>query len=313
MINLFRNHKRSHYFLVAALVLGTLTSLLPSHALAASTNLYMANSGASSGSDLYVQVRTSTGSQQIDSVEADFTYPTSLLTYVGTDNTGSAFDVNASETGGSGAVSVQVGSTTPQAGDLLVATIHFTVGGPGISNLNFQNTSVVLNGGVNVLSQTNNAKFLGIAGPLVPVYRLYNTGNNDRLLTMDANERAFWDARPSSGWTDEGVAFYASQASAAGLSPVYRFYNGTIHDRLLTMDANEKAYWDARPSSGWSDEGVNFYAATSSMTGLTPVYRLYNTGNHDRLLTMDANERAFWDARPSSGWTDEGVAFYAAQ
>jgi hypothetical protein len=293
--------------LVAVIIVAT-----PGRAAAISTSLYFAKGSATSGTDLYVEVRENSSTQPVNAVEADFTYPTSQLTYVGTNNTGTGFEVTASETGGSGSVSIQLGTVTPKTGDQLVATVHFTVAAAGVTNLNFQNSSLLLNAGINMLSQKNNAKFFGIAGPMVPVYRMFNTINNDRLLTMDSNEYNYWLARPTSGWRDEGVAFYLLTSSATNASPIFRFWNSINNDRLLTMDANERAYWDAHPTSGWHDEGVAFYAMPSSSAGLTPVYRMFNTINKDRLLTMDANEYSFWLAHPTSGWRDEGVSFYAS-
>jgi hypothetical protein len=148
-----------HIISVVVLLVAVVIAATPGRAAAASANLYFAKGSATSGSDLYVEVRENSSTQQVNAVEADFTYPTSQLTYVGVNNTGTGFEVTASETGGSGSVSIQLGTTTPKTNDQLVATVHFTVASSDISNLNFQNTSILLNAGVEVVSQKSNAQF----------------------------------------------------------------------------------------------------------------------------------------------------------
>ncbi len=83
--------------------------------------------------------------------------------------------------------------------------------------------------------------------------------------------------------------------------PVYRIYNRSTGEHLLTADENEKNY---QSSHGWRYEGIAF---RTPATG-DEVYRLYNTATHDHLYTTDAHERDVLSTE--NGWRYEGVKFH---
>jgi hypothetical protein len=120
-------HKAKILFSTIILAVAALVSPLSGGASAAGASLYFVPTNLIvSGSTYSVQVRVNTGGTAADAVEADFTYPTSLLTYNNTDLSSSAFSVTASSTGGGGSVSIQLGATPPYVtGDALVATVNF--------------------------------------------------------------------------------------------------------------------------------------------------------------------------------------------
>jgi hypothetical protein len=205
------------------------------------------------GSTYTVQVRAYSAGTNVNAVEADFTYPTSMLTYSSIDTSSSSFDINASSTGGSGSVAIGLGSTTGVNGDLLVANITFNVVAVGTADLTFQNSSVLLasSNNANTLGTLSNASFISRGAASTPVYRLSRSGNY--LFTTSTAER---DAAISSyGYSNEGIGFYGYTNTDTGLSPVYRVSkNGNY---LFTTSTAER---DAAISSyGYSNEGIGFY------------------------------------------------------
>lgn len=88
------------------------------------------------------------------------------------------------------------------------------------------------------------------AGGTVPIYRLYNGRNGDHMLTADYDEA---NGLYKSGWTYEGVPFFASGEGQA----VHRLYNPNGGDHMLTASEAER---DSLEAAGWTYEGVAFNA-----------------------------------------------------
>ena len=80
---------------------------------------------------------------------------------------------------------------------------------------------------------------------------------------------------------------------------VYRFYNGTIHDHLLTADFTEANGL----TTPWVFEAVTFRVSCSDTV---PVYRARLTATGQHFYTADASEYSGL----SGSWTPEGVSFY---
>lgn len=84
-----------------------------------------------------VQVRENSGTTAVNAVQANLTYPTSLLTFVSMSTTGTAFSTAGPSSGGGGTVSIAAGTPctttcSTVTGDQLIATITFkstTTGG----------------------------------------------------------------------------------------------------------------------------------------------------------------------------------------
>jgi hypothetical protein len=269
------------------------------------SNVYFQPNGLTVvGSTYSVQVRVNTDGSTADAVEADFTYPTSILSYTSYDLTGSPFGVFASVTGGSGSVSIQLGDTPPYVtGDVLVATVTFNVVGQGSSNLTFQNSSQLLNSGVDFLANKTNLAINAV----IPIYRLANWITHERLFTVSAAERDNAVAHIP-GWVSEGVAFKAATSTTPGSFPVYRLANWITHERLFTVSPAERDNAVAH-IPGWVSEGTSFYAMPSGTSGAVPVFRLANWITHERLFTVSPAERDNAVAH-IPGWVSEGVAFY---
>jgi hypothetical protein len=251
--------KRFSFGALAVFIVGVTMLALSGKALAAPPNFYFTqNNLMVNGSSLYVQVHANSVSTPVNAVQADFTYPTGLLTFVSIDSASSAFDIT-------------------------------------------DNTDI--------LNEKLNAAITGIAGPLVPVFRLFNTINNDRLLTTDA-----WEVHvlttSVAGWRSENTAFYSVPSGTAGAVPVFRLFNTINNDRLLTTDAWE-VHVLTTSVAGWRSENTAFYTLPASTPGSMPVFRLFNTINNDRLLTTDAWEQHVLTTSVA-GWRSENTAFYTA-
>jgi chitodextrinase len=98
-----------------------------------------------SGQNITVDVRINVGTETVNAVQADLSYPADRLEYKSVDATGSAFSVEAPTTASGGKLSIARGSTTPVTGDVLVAKVNFTVlSGTGSAGITFDTTSVIL-------------------------------------------------------------------------------------------------------------------------------------------------------------------------
>jgi hypothetical protein len=282
------------------------------HATSSGTMYFMADGVMASNSDFTVQVRIDTGGQTVNAVQADFTYPTGVLTYVSSDTSSSAFDIDASSSAGSGTVSMARGASgTPRVGDLLVARVTFHVATTGSATLAIQGSSGIAEavGSTNILVTKTDGVYTSLLGPLVPVYRMSNSITHERLFTTSVFERDNALTRYA-GWGSEGIGFSGAPSGAAGAVPVYRLSNSITHERLFTTSSTERDNATAH-YPGWTYEGIDFNGVPGATIGAVPIYRLSNSITHERLFTTSAAER---DAAVANypGWTYEGIAFYGS-
>lgn len=134
----------------------------------------------------------------------------------------------------------------------------------------------------------------------IPVYRLYNTATGEHLYTMDALEKANL-IKSATGWTDEGIAWYASAAKVG--KPVYRLLDmtgGTGH--IYTTSELVKSEYVAK---GWRDEGPCWYAPAAS--GRT-VYVITDAKTGKVLYTTSQKEK---DTLQAAGYTWQEAEFTA--
>jgi hypothetical protein len=95
----------------------------------ASSQLYLspAKSSVSAGQTFTVQVHANSGTQSVNAVQADLSYPADKLSFVSLDDSTSAFTIKAIGDGSTpGTVHIARGNTTALTGDQLVATVTFT-------------------------------------------------------------------------------------------------------------------------------------------------------------------------------------------
>ncbi|SDS50385.1 Glycosyl hydrolases family 6 [Microlunatus soli] len=138
-----------------------------------------------------------------------------------------------------------------------------------------------------------------------PTYRVLNPETSATLLTTWKREKQ--RATGEYGFSrSQGDPFQVSRKAGADLVPVHRLYNPRTKDFLWTKSAREIGR--ATSSFGYRDAGVDFYAATSGGSCLTPVYRYVK--NDVRRYAVGAGERA---ALSRAGWSYESIAFFAAE
>lgn len=107
------------------------------------------------GSTFSVQIRENSGTNTVNTVQSNLTYPASLLTLVSVDYTGSAFPTAAQSIYGNGSITlanaVSCSTTCPsKTGDQLVANLNFKVNSTaGTANLAFTTGTQLLSSSTN--------------------------------------------------------------------------------------------------------------------------------------------------------------------
>ncbi|MDD3647589.1 MAG: cohesin domain-containing protein [Candidatus Dojkabacteria bacterium] len=91
-----------------------------------------------------IAVMINTGSHDINTVTADFTYPSSILQVVSIDTTGSEFEVQAESDYTSGTVYISRGSTGSFTGIGEVVTVNFRGISSGTATLSFTDDALAL-------------------------------------------------------------------------------------------------------------------------------------------------------------------------
>ena len=94
----------------------------------------------------------------------------------------------------------------------------------------------------------------------------------------------------------------STASTTQSVNEMHRLYNPNSGEHFYTASTKEFKYL---VSIGWKDEGIGWYAPTSSST---PVYRLYNPYSGDHHYTMSKSENDYLD---SIGWTAEGIGWFS--
>ena len=118
-----------------------------------------ASATVSSGSTLSVQIWEDSGTQNVNAVQANLTYPADKLSFVNVDSTNTGFGVDAQSSGGNGTVTIAKGSTTPVQGKFLVATVNFTSLSSS-ANKHKSTATISFAPGTALLSSTTNSDIL---------------------------------------------------------------------------------------------------------------------------------------------------------
>lgn len=127
--------KYNSLWLVLAILIASIAGyfLLISHAAPVPPTIYLnpASKTLAVNTTFTVQVRENSGTSPVNAVQANFSYPNTLLTFVSIDFTGTAFGTAAPSSESNGVVSIAAGATCTTTcatltGDQLVATVTFT-------------------------------------------------------------------------------------------------------------------------------------------------------------------------------------------
>lgn len=139
---------------LAAVVLPVLFAV---PAYAATATLYLSPSSGTvvNGNTLTVEVRENSGTEPVNAVQANMSYPASLLQFVGITSS-SAFSVVAQNSGGSGTVQIGRGALPSVTGDQLVATVQFkALASSGAAAISFTGGSSVVSANTNTNIMTS--------------------------------------------------------------------------------------------------------------------------------------------------------------
>jgi hypothetical protein len=109
----------------------------------ATLSLTPATGTFSQGDTVSVNIYEDSGGDTVNAVQANFSYPSSLLSFVGITDS-SAFGVVAQNSVSGGNAQIARGATTAVSGNQLVATVRFTALAGGNVNLSFTGSSAVI-------------------------------------------------------------------------------------------------------------------------------------------------------------------------
>lgn len=125
---------------------------------------------------------------------------------------------------------------------------------------------------------------------------LYSKQKNNSLLSLDVSEK-------NSGSSTQSFKVWSTQST--GLSPVYRLRYLSTTKYLY---ATNTAELPTLKSQGWSSEGIQFYAASSQLSGTIPLYKLKS--RLDTTTYSYTSSKEIKQTLLGSGYLDEGIAFY---
>src|SRR3989344_4493429 len=145
--------------------------LAGSQPASAAGRLYLSPSSltVSQGSSFSVAVRVNTGGSKVDAAQANLSYPTDKLDYLGVSYGGTAFEIQAESSGGGGKVKMGRATISAKSGDLLVGTITFRARvSLGSASVSFTSGTEADKGGSVVVSATSGATYSFKAAPAPP-------------------------------------------------------------------------------------------------------------------------------------------------
>jgi lysyl endopeptidase len=141
-----------------------------------------------------------------------------------------------------------------------------------------------------------------------PVYRFFNTQLNTYFYTISPAVRDFIFSTQSNVLVYEGISFYTSPTTAAGLSPVYQFYNTSNGSYFYTISEKERAAV-ATNTPRMRYDGVVLYASATAAAGTVPLYSSFNKTTGSQYFTTSLTVRSNLIAANPQFITD-GIAFY---
>jgi uncharacterized protein YkwD len=104
----------------------------------------------------------------------------------------------------------------------------------------------------------------------------------------------------------------ADGVSAAGSTPIYRFWSPQNQTHFYTASAQERdVIISSYPARIWTYEGIAYRAFATQAAGTVPLYRFYSPRLGGHFFTASAQERdVIISSYPPSTWTYEGIAYY---
>lgn len=147
-----------------------------------------------------------------------------------------------------------------------------------------------------------------------PVYQCRSSRLSAWLYTTDGNEveRLLMDPN---AWTFEGILCHVPPDSIdPNAMPVYRFRARDGLARFYTIDRDERDQFFRDQRDKWTYEGIAFYAYRPSRRPASAVaVHRFRSNSSDHYLYTRADPGRIKLAAQDSGWTHEGVAWYACE
>lgn len=204
--------------LIFSVFLGVFFLVKPSPVYAAAT-IYLspASNTVNVGDQLSVAIRLNSGGVSIRGVQANLSYPTSKLEFVNIDATGSAFEIQFQNVGGSGLVKIARTTATPVSGDNLVARVIFKANSSGSSSISFASgTTIVRSSDNKEESSTKVGGTYNISGtgtPIPPTVDIKaNSSNGPVTINYNTSATLSWTSTnaigctASNGWSGTKVS-----------------------------------------------------------------------------------------------------------
>ncbi len=115
-----------------------------------------------------------------------------------------------------------------------------------------------------------------------------------------------------SGWTYEGVAYYAYSTSQVNTVPIYRFWSKKNQGHFYTASEEEKNLVINKYSDDvWHYEGIAYYAYPTPQPNSMPVYRFWSKKNQHHFYTASETEKNLVINKYDDYiWKYEGIAWY---
>jgi chitodextrinase len=256
------------FFAAATAVAGYF--IIFANAAPAPPTIYMTPAAQTFGvsSTITVQIRENSGTTAVNAVQANFSYPTNLLTLVGIDSTNSAFPTEAEASGSAGQVKLARGITTSLIGDQLIATVTFQpTGNGGSANLAFVTDTALV-------ESTNNQDILGSLSATAGSTFVIDTTPPTVSLTA-----------PSAGTTialgSSTTISSSASDSQSGVSKVEIYIDGSLKSTLTASPYNYS--WDttglslgahtiqAKATDGFSNTGSSTMVTVNIADQGTPT------------------------------------------
>jgi hypothetical protein len=164
----------------------TITINSPSGGGTASLTVTPAAATLAQGSNVRLEIWTDSGSEPVNAVQANLSYPAALLELSSIDYTGTAYAVQAEETKAAGSVRIArgvAGGAPPVTGAGLVAVLNFrALGSSGSANVDFTSGSAVVHAttNANILTTMTGGAYTLTAAPdtILPTVTITSPANN---------------------------------------------------------------------------------------------------------------------------------------
>jgi chitodextrinase len=132
-------------FVILFALVGSILFVFSRAAGTATLTLSPASSTVNLGSTFVVTVQENSGTEAVNTVQADLTYDQSKLQCTGVSTSTSAFsDIKVKADCSNGVINIALGSSTTKTGLQTVATITFNTVGVGTTPVNFSSTSAIV-------------------------------------------------------------------------------------------------------------------------------------------------------------------------